>query len=62
MDGDFGCPLFKVNDYGVFKWSCTFRGWGGVMERPAPALPRLPVPAETRSSQQAFSFPYILRV
>ena len=32
QNGEYGCPLFKVNDFGVFKWSCSFRAWGDVME------------------------------
>ncbi len=32
QDGNFGCPLFKVNEIGTFKWSCSFRAWGDVME------------------------------
>ncbi len=32
QDGEYGCPLFKINDAGIFKWSCSFRAWGDVME------------------------------
>ena len=32
QDGEYGCPLFKINDTGIFKWSCSFRYWGEVME------------------------------
>jgi hypothetical protein len=32
QDGEFGCPLFKINDLGIFKWSCSFRSLGEVME------------------------------
>ena len=32
QDGEYGCPLVKVNDFGIFKWTCSFRFWGGMME------------------------------
>ena len=30
-DGKYGSPLFKVNELGVFKWSCSSRYWGDIM-------------------------------
>lgn len=32
QNGSYGCPLFKINDGNIFKWSCSFRTWGGIME------------------------------
>jgi len=39
QNGDYGTPLFRVIDSRsgevfdqIFKWSCTFRYWGGIME------------------------------
>ena len=31
QEGKYGCPLFKVNDLGVLKWSCSSRYWGEIM-------------------------------
>jgi hypothetical protein len=30
QNGDYGTPLIKTK-YGIFKWTCSFRFWGGVM-------------------------------
>ena len=32
QDGKYGCPLFKINDYGIFKRTFSFRHWGEIME------------------------------
>lgn len=32
QNGEYGAPLMKT-DYGVFRWTCSFRYWGEVMER-----------------------------
>lgn len=33
QEGKYGCPLFKINDYGIFKRTFSFRHWGEIMER-----------------------------
>lgn len=30
QNGDYGTPLIKTK-YGIFRWTCSFRFWGGVM-------------------------------
>ena len=32
QNGRYGTPVIKINDLGVFKWTCSFRYWGGIME------------------------------
>ncbi|MBR5032967.1 MAG: hypothetical protein IKX70_04810 [Treponema sp.] len=32
QNGQYGTPLIKINDLGIFKWTCSFRYWGGIME------------------------------
>ena len=32
QNGQYGTPLIKINDIGIFKWTCSFRYWGGIME------------------------------
>ena len=33
QEGKYGCPLFKINDYGIFKRTFSSRHWGEIMER-----------------------------
>ena len=29
--GAYGTPLLKVNELGIFKWTCSMRYWGDIM-------------------------------
>lgn len=33
QNGDYGAPLISVNGSKPYKFTCTFRYWGGIMEK-----------------------------